>query len=129
MVFYFFLKCSIIIIYYLLFFFNFPACVNCVRWNGEGRLLASGGDDKLIMIWKQTASSSFPSGGCGIFSGSSGPETWRCQVTLRGHDGDVLDLAWSPDDRWLASCSIDNSIIVWDALKLPGTISISFSTV
>jgi protein HIRA/HIR1 len=26
--------------------------VNCVRWSFSGKFLASGGDDKLIMIWK-----------------------------------------------------------------------------
>ena len=38
----------------------------------------------------------------------------RCAHTLRQHDGDVLDLSWSPEDRWLASCSVDNTVIVWD---------------
>ena len=33
---------------------------------------------------------------------------------------DVLDLAWSPQDVWLASCSVDNTIVVWNALKFPG---------
>lgn len=33
--------------------------------------------------------------------------------------GDVLDLAWSPLDKWLASCSVDNSVIVWNAEKFP----------
>lgn len=28
------------------------ACVNCVRWSNNGKSLASGGDDKLIMIWQ-----------------------------------------------------------------------------
>jgi protein HIRA/HIR1 len=26
----------------------------------------------------------------------------------------VLDLAWSPGDRWLATCSVDNTVVVWD---------------
>lgn len=30
---------------------NHLACVNAVRWSHSGRYLASGGDDKLIMIW------------------------------------------------------------------------------
>lgn len=47
-------------------------------------------------------------------------ETWRCIATLRGHSGDVLDMAWSPQDVWLATASIDNTIIIWDANKLPG---------
>ena len=24
-----------------------------------------------------------------------------------------VDLAWSPDDKWLASCSMDNTVRVW----------------
>nr|CAD7414526.1 unnamed protein product [Timema poppensis] len=102
---------------------NHLACVNCVRWNSSGKFLASGGDDKLIMIWKisqsQTGSSSvFGSGG------KVNVETWRCNFILRGHGGDVLDLAWSPHDAWLASCSVDNTVIVWNALKMPEMIAI-----
>ena len=26
----------------------------------------------------------------------------------------MLDLAWSPGDRWLATCSVDNTVVVWD---------------
>lgn len=51
-------------------------------------------------------------------------ENWKCTFTLRGHSGDVLDLAWSPQDRWLATSSVDNSIIIWDALSFPNIISI-----
>ena len=28
------------------------ACVNVVRWSNHGLFLASGSDDKLIMIWQ-----------------------------------------------------------------------------
>jgi len=33
---------------------------------------------------------------------------------------DVLSISWSPDSSSLASCSIDNTVIVWNALKFPG---------
>lgn len=46
-------------------------------------------------------------------------ENWRCISTLRGHDGDVLHVAWSPKDKYLASSSVDNSVIVWNANKFP----------
>lgn len=38
--------------------------------------------------------------------------------------GDVLDLAWSPLDKWLASCSVDNTIIIWNAEKFPEMVSV-----
>ena len=47
-------------------------------------------------------------------------ESWRSVATLRGHEGDILDVAWSPGDLWLASASIDNSVIIWNTAKWPG---------
>ncbi|CAH1800805.1 unnamed protein product [Owenia fusiformis] len=97
---------------------NHIACVNCVRWSNNGKYLASAGDDKLIMIW-QTSRYAGPSTTFGTGGSTVNAEQWRCAATLRGHSGDVLGLAWSPTDNWLASCSIDNSIIIWNALKFP----------
>ncbi|XP_072943481.1 protein HIRA [Epargyreus clarus] len=90
---------------------NHLACVNCVRWSNGGKYLASGGDDRLVMVWSLSVTVGT--------SGKSKGETWRCLSILRGHAGDVLDLAWSPLDKWLASCSVDNTIIIWNAEKLP----------
>ncbi|XP_059045236.1 protein HIRA [Achroia grisella] len=90
---------------------NHLACVNCVRWSNGGRYLASGGDDRLVMVWGLSVLAGAP--------GNNKAETWRCLSTLRGHAGDVLDLAWSPLDKWLASCSVDNTIIIWNAEKFP----------
>ncbi|XP_063701187.1 protein HIRA homolog [Culicoides brevitarsis] len=100
---------------------NHLSCVNCVRWSYNGEYLATGSDDKLVMIWRKTATKS---GAFGTGGMKQNVENWRCMHTLRGHSGDVLDLAWSPQDRWLATSSVDNSIIVWDALNFPTMIAI-----
>ena len=96
-------------------------CVNVVRWSGDGRYLASGGDDKLVMIWQKSAF-----GGGSIFGGGGKVhvEQWRLHQTLRGHDGDVLDLAWGPADAVLATASVDNNIIVWNTERFPEQITI-----
>ncbi|KAB0406858.1 hypothetical protein E2I00_006181, partial [Balaenoptera physalus] len=94
------------------------ACVNCVRWSNSGMYLASGGDDKLIMVWKRatlTWGSQEPRlprkpllctrneltiswsllgyiGPSTVF-GSSGKlanvEQWRCVSILRSHSGEL----------------------------------------
>lgn len=95
---------------------NHLACVNCVRWSISGKLLASGGDDKVVMIWQMGRYGNGTTG-FGTNGKMANVEHWRCLASLRGHSGDVLDLAWSPHDAWLATCSVDNSVIVWNALK------------
>lgn len=97
---------------------NHLGCVNCVRWSLNGTMLASGGDDKIIMIWKRIKGT----GGASFGGLSKNHENWRCMYTLRGHEGDVLDLSWSPGDRWLASSSVDNSVFVWDLTSSPPTV-------
>ncbi|XP_008575191.1 PREDICTED: protein HIRA [Galeopterus variegatus] len=97
---------------------NHLACVNCVRWSNSGMYLASGGDDKLIMVWKR-ATYIGPSTVFGSSGKLANVEQWRCVSILRSHSGDVMDVAWSPHDAWLASCSVDNTVVIWNAVKFP----------
>ncbi|XP_077317773.1 protein HIRA isoform X2 [Lithobates pipiens] len=101
---------------------NHLACVNCVRWSNNGAYLASGGDDKLIMVWKKSGYIG-PSTVFGSSSKLANVEQWRCLTILRNHSGDVMDVAWSPHDAWLASCSVDNTVVIWNALKFPEIIA------
>lgn len=86
--------------------------VNCVRWAGHGRYLASGSDDQLVLLYELQAGAS----AAVPFGSNARPnkQNWvRCS-TLERHTMDVADVAWSPDDRMLATCSIDNTILIWD---------------
>ncbi|RLN97122.1 hypothetical protein BBJ28_00010135 [Nothophytophthora sp. Chile5] len=91
--------------------------VNCVRWAGHGRYLASGSDDHLALLYElqEGAPAAVPFGS----KASANKQNWVRCATLERHTmgerrADVEDVAWSPDDRMLATCSIDNSILVWD---------------
>jgi protein HIRA/HIR1 len=85
--------------------------VNCVRFSKNGRFLASGSTDTNVFLYEKRAGP-----GRTAFGSSDAPnvENWvNCQH-LRGHLSDVIDIAWAPDDSMLASCSLDNLVIVWN---------------
>ena len=84
--------------------------VNVVRFSPNGKVLASGADDNTVMLWTRYESSSLTS----TAFGGGGSEVWRRILLCKGHSSDVTDLTWSPDCRRVASCSIDNTICVWD---------------
>ncbi|KAF8938878.1 HIR complex subunit [Dissophora ornata] len=89
--------------------------VLCVRWsNGEGKYLATGSDDQIVMIWQLDRSSD--AWGGSSFGNSDGPnvENWRGVKRLSGHESDVTDVAWSPENTYLASAGLDSKIIIWD---------------
>jgi len=93
------------------------AAVNVVRFSKNGELLASAGDDTAIILWKL---SDVPQPSSSIFTEDDAEEdreTWVCHKTLRGHLGDVADLSWSRDNRYLVSGSVDNTAILWDVKK------------
>jgi WD40 repeat protein len=71
-----------------------------VAFSPDGRLLASGSDDKTIKLWE-------------VASGS-------LVRTLSGHTNDVRSVAFSPDGRLLASGSDDKTIKLWDISDLVG---------
>ncbi|KAI5736112.1 hypothetical protein M8J76_000123 [Diaphorina citri] len=81
---------------------NHLACVNAVRWSNSGRYLASGGDDKLIMIWTISKSQ-----GSTIFGGK------EVVTVLRGHTGLVKGVTWDPVGKYLSSQGDDRTLRIW----------------
>ncbi|EGF78122.1 hypothetical protein BATDEDRAFT_90779 [Batrachochytrium dendrobatidis JAM81] len=71
--------------------------VNSVKWNCDGRRVASGSADKTARIWTMERS------------------TLRESTELRGHQGSVSKAVWDPDhpDK-LATASVDCSVRLWD---------------
>ncbi len=86
--------------------------VNVARFSPVGHFIASGCDGHNVLIHQL-----LPGKGLAQFGTKDAPniENWRQVHQMRGHTCNVQDIAWCPDGTKLASCSLDNHVIVWDA--------------
>ncbi|KAI0064884.1 WD40 repeat-like protein [Artomyces pyxidatus] len=88
--------------------------VLCVRWAHSGRWLASGSDDAIVMIWDLDPNAKGKVWG----SDEINVEGWKPLKRLPGHESDVTDVAWSPEDRYLASVGLDSQVLIWNGFTL-----------
>ncbi|XP_076015331.1 chromatin assembly factor 1 subunit B-like [Genypterus blacodes] len=93
--------------------------VNVVRFCPNGELLASGGDDAAILLWKLNDSKEPEQ--VPLFQededAQHNKESWSVFKTLRGHIEDVYDICWTRDGNSMVSGSVDNTAIMWDVNK------------
>ncbi|XP_047420822.1 chromatin assembly factor 1 subunit B isoform X1 [Sciurus carolinensis] len=92
--------------------------VNVVRFSPTGEILASGGDDAVILLWKvndnkEPEQIAFQDED----EAQLNKENWTVVKTLRGHLEDVYDICWATDGNLMASASVDNTAIIWDVSK------------
>ncbi|KAG7097673.1 hypothetical protein E1B28_004999 [Marasmius oreades] len=85
-----------------------------VRWAHSGRWLASGSDDEIVMIWDLDPNARGKVWG----SDEVNVEGWRPMKRLVGHESDVTDVAWAPEDRYLASVGLDSKVFIWCGFTL-----------
>jgi WD40 repeat protein len=69
------------------------ALVRTLAFTRDGRTLASGGDDRLVRIWRAAS--------------------WQEVLTLPGHKDAVYSLAFTPDGRSLATACHDGTVRLW----------------
>ncbi|WP_166830583.1 WD40 repeat domain-containing serine/threonine protein kinase [Thalassoroseus pseudoceratinae] len=69
--------------------------VTDVAFSPDGKLLASAGEDRKILIWDVG--------------------DWKLLRTLEGHSSHVTGIDFSPDGQHLVSAGYDKNIILWDA--------------
>ena len=76
-----------------------------VAWSPKGDMLASCGEDRSIRLWSESDGS------------SSNGSVWRCVAVLEeGHQRTIRCCAWTPDARFIASCSFDGTASIWECL-------------
>ncbi|KAF8503052.1 WD40 repeat-like protein [Hysterangium stoloniferum] len=84
------------------------AAVNVVRFSPNGELIASAGDDGMIIIWAPTDRP--PTTVYGSESTTDeDAEHWKVRISFRCTSAEIYDLAWSPTGEYVIAGSTDNA--------------------
>ncbi|KAK9236376.1 TUP1-like enhancer of split-domain-containing protein [Lipomyces kononenkoae] len=87
--------------------------VTVVRFSPSGRYLASGSDDRVILVWEREEDGHELSVKEFGSHGEGDSERWMVRRRCVGHENDVQGLEWAPDSSILVSVGLDSGIIVW----------------
>ncbi|KAJ7243567.1 hypothetical protein B0H12DRAFT_1130369 [Mycena haematopus] len=91
------------------------AAVNVVRFSPNGDLIASAGDDGMVIIWAPSATPQTSTYGSDLSPADlqHEKEFWKPRTTFRCTTMQVYDLAWSPTGEFVLCGSTDNCARVY----------------
>ncbi|KAH7910902.1 WD40-repeat-containing domain protein [Hygrophoropsis aurantiaca] len=94
------------------------AAVNVVRFSPNGELIASAGDDGMIIVWAPSTSPQAATYGSDLSADDMQyeKEYWKPRTTFRCTTMQVYDLAWSPTGGYILAGSTDNCARVFTAI-------------
>jgi chromatin assembly factor 1 subunit B len=83
--------------------------VNVVRFSNQGDFLASGSDDGSLLIWKKSPIIIKEINDDGDDDDEL-QESWHVICQIRSSTAEINDICWSPDDKYIVTGSMDNSL-------------------
>ncbi|KAF9552103.1 WD40 repeat-like protein [Agrocybe pediades] len=95
------------------------APVNVVRFSPNGELIASAGDDGMIIIWAPSASPQTATYGSDLSAEDLQyeKEYWKPRISFKCTGMQVYDLAWSPTGEYILAGSTDNTARVFTSAE------------
>lgn len=101
---------------------------NCVRFSPNGQFLAIASDDYTVSVHRLERPADLSSMSAANLQSiaaaaesnpfaSANLEDWSAYKMFRAHERDVYCVAWRSDSRLLASCSVDNKVMVYDVAR------------
>eukprot|EP00929_Paragymnodinium_shiwhaense_P025064 TRINITY_DN15244_c0_g1_i1.p1 TRINITY_DN15244_c0_g1~~TRINITY_DN15244_c0_g1_i1.p1 ORF type:complete len:462 (-),score=99.36 TRINITY_DN15244_c0_g1_i1:187-1509(-) len=75
-----------------------------VTWSQDGQLLACTSFDATTSVWRQEQGD----------EQSDSSTSWECVTTVTGHENEVKSAAFSPSGEYLATCSRDKSVWIYN---------------
>ncbi|KAL0481357.1 hypothetical protein AKO1_012729 [Acrasis kona] len=91
--------------------------INCIKFSPNGKMLAACSDDFTVSIYYCDELMDLSNTTLAVEGFNKNIEDWKFYKLFRKHNKDVLGVSWSPDSKLLASCSVDNTTIVYDVAK------------
>lgn len=83
-----------------------------MRWSRRGHWLASGGDNSIIYFFKPK------------FDATTNKVSLNDVINLAAHKMEVVHVDFSKNGKYLASCSLDNTVIIWSVEDQPRRIKV-----
>ena len=83
-------------------------------WHPSKDLLVSGSDDCSLILWALDQENRTDDLANPLFTGSAGPQRWSARQRIpAAHGSDVTGVVWNAGGTLLASCGLDNAIVIW----------------
>lgn len=83
--------------------------VRSVAWRPHSNILSAGSFDSTVSIWAKKENEEDDN-----FNLGSSKYTMELLAIIEGHENEVKSVAWSQDGYFLATCSRDKSVWIWE---------------